>query len=126
MLTRKLMIVDDVGELRKLVRLTLSYGVYRMYETDNGKDALEMAKTHHPDVMILDVTMPGGINGLQVCETLKKDPELRSIFIVMLSARGQKSDIEAGRQAGADAYIVKPFRPDHLIEVIESRRGTYG
>jgi two-component system phosphate regulon response regulator PhoB len=118
MLTQKL--------LRKLLRLTLSYGIYRMYEADNGKDALEMANAEHPDVMILDVTMPGGINGLQVCEALKKDPKLSSIFVVLLSARGQKSDIEAGRQAGADAYIVKPFRPGHLIEVIESRRGTYG
>lgn len=121
MLTQKLLIVDDVGELRTLLRFTLGYGVYKIYEAKNGKEGLALAREHVPDVMLLDVMMPGEPNGLQVCEAVKQDPRLKSVFVVMLSARGQQADIDAGKRAGADAYLVKPFRPGELIEVVESR-----
>lgn len=121
MLARKLLIVDDIGELRRLLRLTLGYGVYRIYEADNGRDALELARSLVPDVMVLDVMLPGGMSGFEVCQAIKADAALKSIFVVLLSARGQKEDIERGMAAGADAYVVKPFSPAHLIEVIESR-----
>ncbi len=121
MLTQKLLIVDDVGELRTLLRFTLGYGLYRIYEAKNGKEGLALAREHVPDVMLLDVMMPGELNGLQVCEAIKRDPRLKSVFVVMLSARGQQADIDAGKRAGADAYLVKPFRPGELIEVVESR-----
>jgi CheY-like chemotaxis protein len=122
MLTEKLLIVDDIGQLRKLLRLTLGYGIYNMYEADNGKDALELARTITPDVMVLDVMLPGGLDGFQICEEIKSDPKLKAIFVVLLTARGQKEDIEKGKQVGADSYIVKPFSPAHLIEIIESRK----
>jgi len=127
MLTQKLLIVDDVGEVRKLLRLTLGYGIYQMYEADNGKDALQLAKSLVPDVMVLDVMLPGEMDGFGVCEAIKQDDKLKSIFVVLLSARGQKEDLEEGRRVGADAYIVKPFSPNHLIEVVEWRqRSTQG
>jgi two-component system, OmpR family, phosphate regulon response regulator PhoB len=122
MLTEKLLIVDDVGELRKLLRLTLGYGIYQIHEAKSGAEALAMAQSIVPDVVILDVMMPGPVNGLQVCEAIKGDPKLASVYVVILSARGQQTDIEAGRRAGADAYLVKPFRPGELIDVVESRR----
>ena len=121
MLTQKLLIVDDIGELRKLVRLTLGYGVYQIHEATNGKEALAKAQSLVPDVMVLDVMLPGEMNGFQVCEAVKKDARLKSVFVVLLSARGQPDDLEEGRRVGADAYIVKPFRPAQLIEVVESR-----
>jgi CheY-like chemotaxis protein len=121
MLTQKLLIVDDVGEVRKLLRLTLGYGLYRMYEADNGRDALRLARSEVPDVMVLDVMMRGEADGFQLCQTIKQDDRLKSIFVVLLTARGQKTDIEEGARVGADAYIVKPFSPSRLIEVIESR-----
>ena len=122
MLTEKLLIVDDVGELRKLLRLTLGYGIYQIHEAKSGAEALAMAQALVPDVVILDVMMPGEIDGLEVCGAIRRDPKLKSVFVVILSARGQQADIEAGRRAGADAYLVKPFRPGELIEVVESRR----
>lgn len=122
MMTEKLLIVDDIGELRKLLRFTLGYGIYRIYEADNGEEALRLVHSVVPDVVVLDVMLPGGLDGLQICEAIKSDPKFKSIFVVLLSARGQKADIEKGQQAGTDAYIVKPFSPAHLIEVIESRR----
>jgi DNA-binding response OmpR family regulator len=122
MLSEKLLIVDDAGDLRKLLRLTLGYGIYQMYEADNGKTALELAKSVEPDVIVLDVMMPGELDGFQVCEAVKKDEKLSTCFVVLLTARGQKADRDEGRRVGADAYIVKPFSPNHLIEVIETRR----
>ena len=119
MLTRKLLIVDDIGQLRKLVRYTVGYGLYEVHEAANGAEGLEKARSIVPDVMILDVMMPD-MSGFQVCAAVKQDPRLKSVFVVMLSARGQPADLEAGKRAGADAYVVKPFDPQDLLEIIES------
>jgi DNA-binding response OmpR family regulator len=120
MLSAKLLIVDDIGQLRKLVRYTVGYGIYQIHEAASGREALEKARSILPDVMILDVMMPD-MSGLDVCTVIKGDPALKSIFVVMLSARGAPADREAGLRAGADAYFVKPFKPDDLIGLIESR-----
>ena len=120
MLTRKLLIVDDIGQLRKLVRYTVGYGLYEVHEASNGVEGLDKARSLLPDVMILDVMLPD-MSGFQVCAAVKQDPRLQSIFLVLLSARGQPADIEEGKRAGADAYVVKPFEPQKLLELIESR-----
>ncbi|HEX6689536.1 MAG TPA: response regulator [Burkholderiales bacterium] len=120
MLTRKLLIVDDIGQLRKLVRYTVGYGLYEVHEAASGSEGLEKAKAIVPDVMILDVMMPD-MSGFQVCAAVKQDPRLKSVFVVMLSARNQPADVEEGRRAGADAYVVKPFDPQKLLDIIESR-----
>ena len=119
MLTRKLLIVDDIGQLRKLVRYTVGYGRYEVHEAANGAEGLEKARALVPDVMILDVMMPD-ISGFEVCAAIKQDPRLKSIFVVLLSARGQPADLDEGRRAGADRYVVKPFQPQELLDVIES------
>jgi CheY-like chemotaxis protein len=119
-LTRKLLIVDDIGQLRKLVRYTVGYGLYEVHEAASGSEGLEKAKAIVPDVMILDVMMPD-MSGFQVCAAVKQDPRLKSVFVVMLSARNQPADVEEGRRAGADAYVVKPFDPQKLLDIIESR-----
>ena len=120
MLTGKLLIVDDIGQLRKLVRYTVGYGLYEVHEAANGAEGIEKARSLVPDVMILDVMMPD-MSGFQVCVAVKQDPRLKSVFVVLLSARDQPADIEEGKRAGADAYVVKPFDPQKLLEIIESR-----
>ena len=120
MLTRKLLVVDDIGQLRKLVRYTVGYGRYEIHEAANGIEGLGKARSLRPDVLILDVKMPD-MSGFQVCAEVKRDPRLSAVFVVLLSARGQKRDFEQGRRAGADAYVVKPFDPQKLLEIIESR-----
>lgn len=120
MLTQKLLIVDDIGQLRKLVRYTVGYGLYQVHEAANGVEGLEKARAVVPDVMILDVMMPD-MSGFEVCAAVKQDPRLKSVFVVLLSARGQPADLEEGKRAGADAYVVKPFQPQELLEIIESR-----
>lgn len=120
MLTRKLLIVDDIGQLRKLVRYTVGYGRYEVHEAASGAEGLEKARALVPDVMILDVMMPD-ISGFEVCAAVKQDPRLKSVFVVLLSARGQAADLDEGRRAGADGYVVKPFQPQELLDIIESR-----
>jgi two-component system phosphate regulon response regulator PhoB len=120
---QKLLIVEDSGDVRRLLRLALGYGMYRMYETDTGEEALTMIETLRPDVVLLDVMLPGRLNGFDVCRAVKEDRNLRSTFVVLLTARGQKGDLELGKAAMADAHVVKPFSVARLIEIIECRPG---
>jgi CheY-like chemotaxis protein len=119
-LSEKLLIVDDIGQLRKLVRYTVGYGVYEIHEAASGAEGLAKAQALLPDVMILDVMMPD-LSGFEVCAKVKQDPRLKKIFVILLSARGEPADLEQGRRVGADAYVLKPFKPEKLIELIESR-----
>jgi CheY-like chemotaxis protein len=117
---KKILIVDDQLEVRELVQVTLEIGDYQILAAENGQQALEVAKAEQPDIILLDIMMPGSdVDGLEVCRRLKDDPEMADTTIVMLSAKGQESDIEAGRQAGADDYFTKPFSPIALIEKVE-------
>ena len=120
-----LLIVDDEGNLRKLLAVTLGYGRYKQYFAANGSEAMKIAREVRPNVIILDIMMPGSLNGLDVCRTLKNDPEFKDTYIVLLTALGQQSDREAGLAAKADAYVVKPFSPIELIELIETRPGIH-
>ena len=120
----RILIVDDQDELRKLVRMTLEYADYVLYEAENGARALELLKAVQPQLVVLDAMMPGGLDGFQVCEIIKSSPETCNIQVLMLSAKGQKSDLEQGQRVGADAYLVKPFSPLELIDKVESLLAT--
>ena len=121
MMKQKLLIVDDQEDLRKMLRLALGYGKYHLFEAGDGETALAMARAEKPDVILLDVMMPGSLDGLAVCRAIKADPELAGCFVVLLTARGQTADFATGDTAGADAYMVKPFSPSKLVEVVEMR-----
>lgn len=116
----RVLIVDDQGDLRKLVRLTLDTGNYELHEAENSAGALDMVERIRPDIMILDVMMPGGMDGLELCHKIKTNPDNANIKIFLLTARGQKSDIEKGLNAGADGYLLKPFSPLQLIETVRN------
>ena len=126
MMTEKLLIVDDQAELRRMLRIATGYGKYILFEAADGEEALAMAMKERPAVVLLDIMMPGDLNGLQVCKYIKQSPAMKDIYVILLTARGQSDDIEAGRRAGADAYMIKPFSPLRLIEVIESRHQSKG
>lgn len=117
---RNVLVVEDQADIRKLIHVTLEFEDYQLHEAENGADGLAAARRIKPDVLLLDVMMPGELDGIQVCEKLKKDPATAGIRIVLLTARGQKTDIEVGKSAGCDAYLVKPFSPLQLIETIEA------
>lgn len=115
---QQILIVDDHSDLRKLLRMTLEALDCDLHEADNGLKALSMMRVLKPDVVILDVMMPGGIDGYQVCQAIKADPSTSKTYVILLSARGQKTDIEEGERVRADCYMVKPFSPLEMIEKI--------
>jgi two-component system, OmpR family, phosphate regulon response regulator PhoB len=116
---KRVLIVEDQADIRKLIRMTLEFEPYEIHEAADGAFGLRMAGAVRPDLMLLDVMMPGELDGLQVCERIKSDPATMDIKVVLLTARGQVRDREAGKAAGADDYLVKPFSPLQLIETIE-------
>lgn len=115
-----ILIVDDQGELRKLVRMTLAYSDYELHEAEDGLSALALAKAIQPDLVILDVMMPGTFDGYQVCVMLKQGNHKKIPQVILLTARGQEADIKEGDRAGADFYLVKPFSPLELIKNVEN------
>ena len=116
---KRVLIVEDQADIRKLIRMTLEFEPYEIHEAANGVDGLRMAIATVPDLMLLDVMMPGELDGLQVCTQVRAHPALREIRVVLLTARGHIKDRDAGQQAGADEYLIKPFSPLQLIETIE-------
>jgi len=119
-MTYRILIVEDQADICKLIRMTLEFGDFEIHEANDGETGLNMARAIKPAIMLLDVMMPGLLDGYQVCTRIKQDPALQSIQVVMLTARGQASDMAAGEAAGADAYLVKPFSPLELIERVEA------
>jgi len=119
MKTKKILIVEDQADIRKLIRMTLDFGGYDLYEADNGDSGYQMALTVVPHVILLDVMMPGSMDGLQVCEKLKKNPVYANTKIIMLTARGQQSDIDTGLRVGANSYMIKPFSPLELMDTVD-------
>jgi two-component system, OmpR family, phosphate regulon response regulator PhoB len=116
---KRVLIVEDQADIRKLIRMTLEFEDYEIHEATDGASGLRVARSIRPDLMLLDVMMPGELDGLQVCHQIKKDPATASIRVVLLTARGQARDREVGREAGADEYLIKPFSPLQLIDTIE-------
>jgi DNA-binding response OmpR family regulator len=117
---KSILIVDDNWQLRELVKMTLTFSHYKLHEAETGQDALQLIKAIKPGIVLLDIMMPGELSGLDVCREIKSDPNLSHIRVIILSAKGQKVDLEAGGQAGADAYFVKPFSPLSLLDSIQS------
>ena len=116
----RILIIEDQADIRRLIRWTLEYEKYEIHEANNGPAGLEQARALKPDLVLLDVMMPGGLDGFQVCEQLKADPQLGAVPVVMLTARSQQRDREVGERAGADAFLAKPFSPLQLAETISN------
>ncbi len=119
---KKLLIVDDEDGVRALVRMTLDNGLYEIIEASDGLEALDLAKEHHPDLVLLDVMLPD-LSGMDVCRKIKDDPDLASTTVVMLTARAQTADLGDAEEAGADGYFTKPFSPIALTRKVESILG---
>ena len=115
----RILIVEDQPDICKLIRMTLEFGDFEIHEAHDGESGLNMARAVKPVLMLLDVMMPGLLDGYQVCRRIKQDPTMAHIKVIMLTARGQASDLAMGEAAGADAYLVKPFSPLELIERVE-------
>lgn len=118
-MTARILIVEDQAEIRHLIQITLSMSDYEVHEAETGPQGLAKARELKPDLVLLDVMMPGGMTGFEVCQAIKADPSLSGVMVMMLTALGAVSDIDLARDSGADAYWVKPFSPGELLEQVE-------
>jgi two-component system phosphate regulon response regulator PhoB len=110
----KILIVDDEEDVLELIRYNLDKNGYRIETATTGEEALTKARAKLPDLIILDLMLPG-IDGLEVCKKLKSEPKTQNIPIIMLTAKGEETDIVTGLEVGADDYITKPFSPKVLV-----------
>lgn len=112
---KRVLIVEDQPEIRELIRMTLELEDFEIHEAADGPSGLQQARKLQPQLVLLDVMMPGGMDGFSLCETLRRDPAGRRTKVVMLTARAQPEDHARGKAAGADGYLVKPFSPRELL-----------
>jgi len=119
----KVLVADDEHNIRNILDFSLHAEGFLVLSALNGEDAFKLAVESTPDLIILDVMMPGQ-GGVETCRALKADQRTSSIPIILLTALTGREDRKAGRQAGADAYITKPFSPQKVIDVVQDLLGV--
>jgi len=112
--THTVLVVDDDAFIRRPLELILSEEGFRPVLASDGDDCLTLIDRDRPDLIILDVMMPGR-DGFEVCDTIKRDPHLADIPVILLSARGRESDRARGMSVGAADFFTKPYSPSELI-----------
>ena len=110
MAAKSVLVVDDEEDILELLEYNLAKEGYRVLRVTSGEKALEASRSHQPDLILLDLMLPG-LNGLEVCKRLKGNQKTSGIPIVMLTAKGEEADVVLGLELGADDYITKPFSP---------------
>jgi two-component system alkaline phosphatase synthesis response regulator PhoP len=115
----KILVVDDEKDILDLVAYNLKQEGYKVTCVISGEEALEIARAKKPDLILLDLMLPG-VDGFDVCKRLKRDSETEDIPVIMLTAKGEDIDVVTGLELGADDYIVKPFSPRILIARIRA------
>ncbi|MBM4062019.1 MAG: response regulator transcription factor [Planctomycetes bacterium] len=120
----KILVVEDEPDILEVMQYNLEREGYKVVACRNGEQGLSRIRTDDPDLVILDLMLPG-MDGLEVCRQVKADPVTRTIPVVMVTAKGEESDVVLGLGLGADDYLVKPFRPRELVARIKVvlRRG---
>jgi CheY-like chemotaxis protein len=113
------LVVDDSTVIRDLIRVNLEFEGYHVAEAVDGSDCLDRVLDVRPDVITLDVVMPR-LDGVETARRLRADPRTTRIPIVLVTASAQQADLELGRRVGVDAYVTKPFAPEHLVSVVKS------
>lgn len=117
-MSHRVLAVDDDPVIQRLLEVNLELEGYEVALASDGVEALDVARSFRPHVILLDVMMPR-MDGWETCEQLKADAELKDIPVVFLSARAQDADVARGTAAGAAAYLTKPFDPVQLLDLVE-------
>ena len=115
---KKILIADDNENIRDALTYLLEDEGYDLLLAKDGADTLRKVRERRPDILFLDIMMPE-MNGYDVCRTIKNDPQLKSTYIIMLTAKGQVAEQERGKEVGADEYIVKPFSPMEILAKVK-------
>src|SRR3989338_5298935 len=119
MTKEKILIVEDEKDIIKMLEYNLKKEGFRTISANDGEDAIDLATREHPDIALLDLMLPG-IDGLEVCKSLKAQNKTKDIPIIMLTAKSQESDKILGLELGADDYVTKPFSPRELLARIKA------
>ncbi len=119
---KKILIADDNENIREALVYLLEDEGYKLWSARDGAETLSKMREVRPDILFLDIMMPE-INGYDVCRSIKADPELKKTYVIMLTAKGQVSEQERGKEVGADEYIVKPFSPMEILSKIKKILG---
>jgi two-component system alkaline phosphatase synthesis response regulator PhoP len=115
----KIAIIDDEEDIREILSYNLQKEGFQVFVAENGKQGIELCKSEKPDLILLDVMMPG-MDGIEVCETIRNTAGLENVLICFLTARNEDYSQIAGLDAGADDYIAKPIKPRVLISRINA------
>jgi two-component system alkaline phosphatase synthesis response regulator PhoP len=120
----KILVVEDEADIIEIIAYNLSREGFRVLSSRNGEEALDLARSQEPDLVLLDLMLPG-MDGIEVCRQLKDEPRGAELPIIMVTAKGEESDVVLGLGVGADDYIVKPFSPRELVARVKAvlRRG---
>jgi DNA-binding response OmpR family regulator len=116
---RKILVVDDEKTISSYLQRKLSKLGYTVYTAEDGEKALELAFSHSPDIVLLDVKLPK-LDGYEVCKRLRADERTRSMVVLMLSAKAQQAEIQRGVEAGADKYLCKPMSFPDILKHIQA------
>lgn len=122
-MARTILVADDHEDIRALVCMTLEAEDVRILEAGSGEQAVAVASDQQPDLVLLDVSMPGGIDGVEACRRLRADPRTAGAKVIMLTAAARDQDRQRALEAGANGYFVKPFSPLDLLNRIYSEFG---
>jgi two-component system, OmpR family, phosphate regulon response regulator PhoB len=115
----KILIVEDQPDLRKLMRMTLEQDTHEVHDAVDADAGWQAVLDLQPDLALLDIMMPGQIDGLELCRRIRADVRTHAMKVVLVTARGHRNDMVAGLDAGADDYLLKPFSPLRLLEIVE-------
>ncbi len=118
------LVVEDERDLADVIEYNFKRDGFNVFSASNGEKGLDLAREKRPNVVLLDLMLPG-LDGIEVAKRLRLDPETRDIAIIMLTAKGEESDVVVGLEVGADDYVTKPFRMKELIARVKAvlRRG---
>jgi|APIni6443716594_1056825.scaffolds.fasta_scaffold101650_2 CheY-like chemotaxis protein len=115
----KILVVDDDAISRELLHVAFNtHTEWEVFEAADALEAIDSVKTIKPDIIILDIMMPGDKDGLDVCDFVKLSPEFKSIFVVLLTAKDKKTDVYRGMETRANMYLTKPFSPKGIVDII--------
>ncbi len=118
-MTKAILVADDDPDILSIVSMSLEASGYMVHKATNGREAVDLAREHHPDLILMDMMMPV-VSGYEAVSELNADQETRDITIVGLSAKAMATDMERATDAGIDGYITKPFRIAQVLSVVES------
>jgi DNA-binding response OmpR family regulator len=114
----KILIAEDERDIRELITFPLQFNGYQVLPTCDGEDAFETAKKEIPDLIVLDIRMPR-MTGYEACLNLKAEMTTRHIPVIFVSAKGQEGEVQAGLDMGASEYLIKPFSPNQLVDLVQ-------